>query len=194
VAVAAAAPAVAPALEPATALRSSHSIPIRRALLVEAGTRWDEWRYRSNAELAVAFRELHAGDCAGISTLGSIGTSADGEDIPVFEISLEPGKEQAKPGFAFIGNMHGDEPVGREFILRLARLLCVAHQRSGAKSNGEAWMDEGDGPHAATAAALVRGARLFLLPTVNPDGVAGHLTSCCYRRVFVFVTLRDKTL
>ena len=43
------------------------------------------------------------------------------------EISTSPGLEQAKPGIMLVGNMHGDEPVGRELIVRFARLLCIAH-------------------------------------------------------------------
>jgi hypothetical protein len=162
----------------------------QQGVTLSQGTRWSEWRYRSNAEIDAALLGLHRGACAGISHLSSIGKSQDGLDIPLFEISTQPGVPQAKPSFAFIANMHGDEPVGREFVLRLARLLCVTHRRAnagggggvsgflggltgkGGGGGGGVGLDAGDAPHAKTAAALVAGARLFLLPTMNPDGFA----------------------
>jgi murein tripeptide amidase MpaA len=42
----------------------------------------------------------------------------------------------------------------------------------GGGGGGGVGLDAGDAPHAKTAAALVAGARLFLLPTMNPDGFA----------------------
>ena len=105
----------------------------RRALLRAASVPrvdWTEWRYRSNDELAAALEDLHSGACAGLSALTSIGRSAKGEDIRVLEISAEPGRVQPKPSFVLIGNMHGDEPTGREFILRFARLVCLAASRA----------------------------------------------------------------
>ena len=162
------------------------------------GPRWNEWRYRSNGEMAAALEALHTGACRGVSALGSIGRSHLGEEIPVLEISTSPGEAQAKPYVAFIGNMHGDEPVGREFVLRLARLLCAAHGRAarggsrsrkgrivgsllgmaagaggdGRSDDGDGLDDGSDGKYASVAAALVKHARLFLLPTMNPDGFA----------------------
>ena len=67
-----------------------------------------EWRYRSNADLASALDALHAGPCAGMSSVTSIGTSVQGEEMRVLEVSSDPGRTQAKPSFAFFGNMHGD--------------------------------------------------------------------------------------
>ena len=138
----------------------------------------EEWRYRTNEELAAALRALHEGACAGISALSSTGRSVRGVDLPVLEIAVPEEKANsktgaggdnggAKPSFGFIANMHGDEPVGRELALRLARLLCDAHRGVGGGG--------GDGDDAATltaAAALVASARLFFVPTMNPDGFA----------------------
>jgi carboxypeptidase D len=138
----------------------------------------EEWRYRTNEELAAALRALHEGACAGISALSSAGRSVRGVDLPVLEIAVPEEKANsktgaggdnggAKPSFGFIANMHGDEPVGRELALRLARLLCDAHRGVGGGG--------GDGDDAVTltaAAALVASARLFFVPTMNPDGFA----------------------
>nr|TKS18740.1 hypothetical protein D5086_0000004090 [Populus alba] len=42
----------------------------------------------------------------------------------VIEISDKPGEEEPEPAFEFIGNFHGDKPVGRELLLRLANCIC----------------------------------------------------------------------
>ena len=141
---------------------------------------WSEWRYRSNEELASAMDALHAGPCAGISKLTTIGTSVRGVEMRAMEVSTQPGVEQTKPGIMLVGNMHGDEPVGRELILRFARLLCIAHERqrsAGGDDAGERGLElEKDPSDEATAnlldeAAVVAGrARVFLVPTMNPDG------------------------
>ena len=98
---------------------------------------WSEWRYRSNEELASAMDALHAGPCAGISKLTTIGTSVRGVEMRAMEVSTQPGVEQTKPGIMLVGNMHGDEPVGRELILRFARLLCIAHERRQRSAGGD---------------------------------------------------------
>ena len=106
---------------------------------------WSEWRYRSNEELASAMDALHAGPCAGISKLTTIGTSVRGVEMRAMEVSTQPGVEQTKPGIMLVGNMHGDEPVGRELILRFARLLCIAHERqrsAGGDEAGEGGLDK----------------------------------------------------
>ena len=143
-----------------------------------------EWRYRSNADLASALDALHAGPCAGVSSVTSIGTSVKGEEMRALEVSMDPGRTQPKPSFAFLGNMHGDEPVGRELILRLAELVC----RSAAPADdarGHASHDfpsitraePGDERFFETAAHLARNARLFFAPTLNPDGFAARARS-----------------
>ena len=53
-------------------------------------------------------------------------------------------------------NMHGDEPTGRQLTLALAEWLCGSR---------------GSDPRAAR---LLDDALLYLLPTMNPDGFAGH--------------------
>lgn len=138
-----------------------------------------EWRYRSNADLGSAIDALHAGPCAGMSSVTSIGTSVKGEEMRALEVSIDPGRTQPKPSFAFLGNMHGDEPVGRELILRLAELVC----RSAAPADDArvpqsiTRAEPGDERFFETAAYLARNARLFFAPTLNPDGFAARARS-----------------
>jgi hypothetical protein len=51
--------------------------------------------------------------CAHIARKFSIGKSTGGLDIWVLEISDKPGTREPEPSYKFVGNMHGDEPVGR---------------------------------------------------------------------------------
>lgn len=153
---------------------------------------WNEWRYRSNEELASAMDALHAGPCAGISKLTTIGTSVRGVEMRAMEVSTQPGVEQTKPGIMLVGNMHGDEPVGRELILRFARLLCIAHERLGRSAGGDEpgggglekdlsdeasakdLLDEASAKLLDEAAVVARNARVFLVPTMNPDGFSAR--------------------
>lgn len=52
-----------------------------------------------------------------------------------------------------IGNMHGNEPVGRELLIHLARYLLTKAK-------------EGD----ARAKRIIETVDLYILPTMNPDG------------------------
>eukprot|EP00268_Persea_americana_P056242 TRINITY_DN6615_c0_g1_i9.p1 TRINITY_DN6615_c0_g1~~TRINITY_DN6615_c0_g1_i9.p1 ORF type:complete len:273 (+),score=47.55 TRINITY_DN6615_c0_g1_i9:509-1327(+) len=84
--------------------------------------------------------------------MSSIGKSVKGIPLWVIEISDKPGKEEPEPAFKFIGNVHGDEPVGRELLIRLANWLC------------DNYMED------PLATLIIKRAHLHILPTMNPDG------------------------
>mmetsp|Transcript_13646 Transcript_13646/g.18709 ORF Transcript_13646/g.18709 Transcript_13646/m.18709 type:complete len:521 (+) Transcript_13646:108-1670(+) len=114
-------------------------------------------KYRSNEELEFFLRAFTAPQaCGSISRFFSIGKSVQGRDLWVLEISDSPGEEQAgEPNFKYVANMHGDEPLGRELLLRLASWLC----------------DQYLGPEPAPQAKrLVEDMHLFMLVSMNPDG------------------------
>ncbi|KMT19605.1 hypothetical protein BVRB_1g012210 [Beta vulgaris subsp. vulgaris] len=109
--------------------------------------------YMSNADLEnaiMAFGER----CSNISRVYSIGRSVNGFPLWVIEISDNPGREEPEPAFKFIGNVHGDEPVGRELLIRLANWLCDNHVTD------------------PLAKLIVKNVHLHLLPSMNPDGYA----------------------
>lgn len=58
-----------------------------------------------------------------------------------------------KPEFKYVGNMHGNEVVGKELILHLASHLC------------EGWKG-GD----KDIRGLIAATHIHLMPTMNPDG------------------------
>ncbi|GMH21562.1 hypothetical protein Nepgr_023404 [Nepenthes gracilis] len=107
--------------------------------------------YMTNDDLenaVMAFGER----CSNISRIYSIGKSVNGFPLWVMEISDNPGREEPEPAFKFIGNVHGDEPVGRELLLFLANWLCDNYLKD------------------PLATLIVENVHLHVLPSMNPDG------------------------
>nr|XP_043636786.1 carboxypeptidase SOL1 [Erigeron canadensis] len=107
--------------------------------------------YMTNSDIEKAIKAFH-GRCGRISRVYSIGKSVLGVPLWAMEISNNPGKEEAKPAFKFIGNVHGDEPVGRELLLLLANWLCDNYMKD------------------PLATLIVDNVHLHILPSMNPDG------------------------
>ncbi|KAL8473133.1 hypothetical protein ACS0TY_030099 [Phlomoides rotata] len=63
-----------------------------------------------------------------------------------------PGEMEVELAFMFIGNVHGDEPVGRELLLLLANWLCDNYMKD------------------SLATLIVDHTHHHILPSMNPDG------------------------
>ncbi|KAJ4701027.1 Carboxypeptidase SOL1 [Melia azedarach] len=109
--------------------------------------------YMTNAELEEAVKAFGQ-RCNNISRIYSIGRSVSGFPLWVIEISDKPGVEEPEPAFKFIGNVHGDEPVGRELLMLLANWICDNHAKD------------------PLARLIVENVHLHILPSMNPDGFA----------------------
>ncbi|CAN6165163.1 unnamed protein product [Urochloa humidicola] len=109
--------------------------------------------YMTNIELETAIHTFGS-RCSNISRIYSIGKSVNDFPLWAIEISNKPRQREAEPAFKFIGNVHGDEPVGREVLMHLANWLCDNYLRD------------------PLATLIVENMHLHILPTMNPDGFA----------------------
>lgn len=88
-----------------------------------------------------------------ITKLYSIGRSVEGRQLYVLEVTKNPGVHDTnKPEVKYIGNMHGNEVVGREVLLLLIKYLC---ENYGSEDR---------------ATRIVNTIRLHIMPSMNPDG------------------------
>lgn len=122
-------------------------------------------KHHKNSELVAELRNLND-KFKQISRFYNIGESSKGKKLWALEISDHPGIHQLlKPEFRYIGNMHGNEVVGRELLLNLAKLLLENYGSN------------------EFVTALVNSTRIHILPTMNPDGYESATEGDCESEV-----------
>ncbi|KAK9873378.1 hypothetical protein WA026_022183 [Henosepilachna vigintioctopunctata] len=82
----------------------------------------------------------------------SIGKSTEGRDLLVFELTAARNNSNIVPNIQLIGNIHGNEPPGREILLHFIEYLIDNYH----KEELIRW--------------LLDNSRLHILPCLNPDG------------------------
>ena len=108
--------------------------------------------YPSYAEWSEELRKL-ATDNPHILQLSSIGLTEQGREILAVKISDNPQSDENEPEFKYIANMHGDEIVGRELMLRTIRDMVSAYNN-----------------HDPEISNLIDKTEIFIIPSMNPDG------------------------
>merc|ERR1719228_2051000 len=98
-----------------------------------------------------------------LSKLYLLGTTLEGRDIPVIQISEGVKKERVelKPMVKLIANMHGNEAVGRELMLALARYLLQNYERD------------------PRVRKIVSETDIHSMPSLNPDGFENATKGVC---------------
>ncbi|XP_012732805.2 carboxypeptidase D [Fundulus heteroclitus] len=111
-----------------------------------------EFRHHNYADMELFLRK-YASEFSSITHLYSIGRSVQDRELYVMVISDNPKvHDQGEPEFKYVGNMHGNEVVGRELLLNLIEFLCRNY---------------GTDPEVTQ---LVKNTRIHIMPSMNPDG------------------------
>lgn len=112
-----------------------------------------EFRHHNQEDMIKYMNDI-ASRCPDITRIYDIGKSALGKRLVAMEITDNPGvHELLEPEFKYIGNMHGNEVVGREMLLLFLDNLCSEYNYGNK-----------------TVQQLVNNTRIHVLPTMNPDG------------------------
>lgn len=97
-----------------------------------------------------------------LTALYSIGKSVKGRDLWVLVVSSSPLQHKlGQPEVKYVGNMHGNEAVGREILLHLIEHLVLNYNKD---------------PYIKW---LLDNTRIHILPSMNPDGFEAGVEGQC---------------
>lgn len=97
-----------------------------------------------------------------ITALYSIGKSVEGRDLWVLVVSASPYEHMiGKPNVKYIGNIHGNEAIGREMLIHLVEYLTTRY----ATDPYVRW--------------LLDNTRVHIMPSMNPDGYEASKEGVC---------------
>ena len=120
------------------------------------------FKYYAFDEMYSTVKNITSQKCSQISRIYTIGKSVKGRDLFVVEFSKTPGKRDLLvPEFKYVGNMHGNEVVGKELLLHLVNELCTKYSTN------------------TTIRNLITNTRIHILITMNPDGFSTAIEGQC---------------
>ena len=135
-------------------------------------------KYHSHTKLREELNLL-CEEFSDITSLYSIGQTVEGRDILCVKISEGVHTERSllKPQVKYVGGIHGDEVVGRELLLYLARALCEQHG-----------LDSG-------VTSLLHTTEVHILPSLHVDCyiLKTRYISYLLRKIFVRICLLGLT-
>ncbi|KAG9346951.1 hypothetical protein JZ751_005878 [Albula glossodonta] len=112
-----------------------------------------QFTYHTNAQMINILKKT-AATCSDIARTYSIGRSTEGRDLLIIEFSNNPGQhELLEPEVKLIGNMHGNEVLGRELLIYMTQYLCSEYQLGNERIQ-----------------TLINTTRIHIFPSMNPDG------------------------
>nr|XP_046190060.1 carboxypeptidase M-like isoform X1 [Oncorhynchus gorbuscha] len=120
-----------------------------------------EFRYHNTVEVERYLRDVN--NTFDFTHLHSIGKSVEGRDLWVLILGKNPAEHRMGiPEFKYVGNMHGNEVVGRVLLLQL-----IDHLTRGYLSD-------------PLVTRLLNSTRVHILVSMNPDGFESSSRDCMY--------------
>ncbi|OWF40275.1 carboxypeptidase M-like [Mizuhopecten yessoensis] len=117
--------------------------------------------YHRQPALAAFLQNLSV-DYPDITHLYSIGRSVEGRDLWVLAIGKSPKSHVTlRPHVKYVGNMHGNEPIGREMLLHLIEEFVTNYATNSTLRN------------------FLDNTLVHILPTMNPDGFEAAYEGNC---------------
>ncbi|CAG2064253.1 unnamed protein product [Timema podura] len=87
-----------------------------------------------------------------LTRLYSLGKTVKDRDLWVMQVTSVPEVQLGVPHVKIVGNIHGNEAVGRELVLHMIQFLVTSYNRN------------------QTVRWLLDNTRIHLMPSLNPDG------------------------
>ncbi|RDD38072.1 Carboxypeptidase D [Trichoplax sp. H2] len=111
----------------------------------------------------IAFMQQTQAKYPSITYLYNLGKSVQNRDLLVIAIGEQPNVHTpGRPEFKYVGNMHGNEVVGREMLIHLIDLLVEGYTNNDAEIRN-----------------LLKTTRIHILPSMNPDGFEASYEGNC---------------
>ncbi|KAJ8245284.1 hypothetical protein GJAV_G00269090 [Gymnothorax javanicus] len=119
-----------------------------------------DFRYHNSVEVEQYLKAIHR-NYSSLTHLHSIGKSEEGRDLWVLVLGKHPTEHRTGiPEFKYVGNMHGNEVVGRVMLLHL-----IEHLTQGYLSD-------------PLVTRILNSTRVHILPSMNPDGFEASTRDC----------------